>query len=186
MKLLLCLIALMAAVSCSKPAGTLDQYLAAQPVASERQMAVLMALLRKGDVAGFNRARTNGPYAGKRLDFRHQDLVGLSLAGADLSNSIFAGGNLTGADLNHASFRSSYLASAHAQLEMPWLRPPPRRTCLANCDFTGAILVATEYITTSEFGEPIDVWSKTVFRFDLGGADIFGAVGLEPLTATQK
>ncbi|HVM51493.1 MAG TPA: pentapeptide repeat-containing protein [Candidatus Acidoferrum sp.] len=186
MRRILCSIAVVALVGCGKPTGTLDRYLAAQPVASGRDMGILMDLLRKGDVAGFNHARTNRPYAGKRLDFRRQNFVGLSAGGADFSNSIFACINFTGADLNHASFRGSYLASAIAQVEMPWLRPPPRRTCLANCDFTAAVLNATEYVTTSEFSEPIDVWTKMDFQFGLGGADVSGAVGLEPLLAKQR
>jgi uncharacterized protein YjbI with pentapeptide repeats len=168
-------------VGCGKPSGTLDRYLAAQPLASQRDMAELMALLRKGNVGTFNRVRTNAPFAGKRLDFRSQSLAGLSLPGADLSNSLFSGTDFTGADLNHCSFRGSYLATAHADAMVPWMHPS-RRTSLANCDFTGAILVATEYVITSEFGEPIDVRTQKEFRFGLGRADVSGAVGLEPLS----
>jgi uncharacterized protein YjbI with pentapeptide repeats len=175
-----CLIAMLVFVGCDKPTGTLDRYLAAQPVASKRDMAELMALLRKGDVGTFNRVRTNAPFAGKRLDFRSQSLAGFTLPGADLSNSVFSGADFTGADLSRSSFRGSYLATAHADALVPWMHPS-RRTSLANCDFSGAILVATEYVITSEFGEPVDVRTQKEFRFGLGGADVSGAVGLQPL-----
>ena len=160
-----------------KPTGTLDRYAAAQPVASQRDMARLIALLRKGDVATFNQLRTNPPYAGKRLDFRGSSLARLRLEGADLSNSILANVNLTGADLNHACLRGSYLATAYVGLNLR-SAPLTNPTCLANCDFTGAILVATEYITTSEFKEPIDVWTKIGISLDLCKSDISGAIGL--------
>jgi hypothetical protein len=154
---------LLVLVGCGKPTGTIDRYVGAQPVVSIRDMQRLLALLQNGDVAGFNRLRTNPPYAGKRLDFRCTSLAGLSIPGADLSNCIFWGVDLTGADCRGACFRGSYLASA--QVAHNWLgAPSTRRTCLANCDFRRAVLRATEYITKSEFQEPITVWTKTEFR----------------------
>lgn len=71
-------------VGCGKPPGTIGRYLAAQPVVSSREMEPLIAFLRNGEVAAFNRLRTNPPYAGKRLDFRGSSLAGRSIPGLDL------------------------------------------------------------------------------------------------------
>lgn len=175
-----------------RPIGTLEEYVAAQPVVSQREMAPLLALLRNGDVAAFNKLRTNAPYAGKRLDFRGSSLAGLRLPGANLSNSIFADVNLTGTDLNHASFRDSYLATAWMGVDLrraPLTNGTPlftNRTCLAQCDFRGAVLRATEYISTSEFQEPITVLTKKEYRLYLGNADTAGAIGLDTLITAHQ
>jgi hypothetical protein len=172
------IVLLLILLGCSKPADTLDAFLAAQPVVSSRDMQRLLALLQQGDVVAFNQLRTNPPYAGKRLDFRNSLLINLSIPGADLSNSIFSGADLTGTDLRGASFRGSYLAGASVDSVRPGARSS-RQTCLANCDFSGAILRATEYITTSEFQEPVTVWTKRVSQLCLTNADISGAIGID-------
>jgi uncharacterized protein YjbI with pentapeptide repeats len=169
------------------PTGTLGKYVAAKPVVPQSEMAPLLALLRNGDVAAFNKLRTNAPYAGKRLDFRGLSLVGLSLAGVDLSNSILSDADLTGACLTNASFRGSYLATVRVAHNYPGAAPM-RRTSFVNCDFTGAIVTSTEYFIHGEVFpyEPFDVWHKREVRFDLANANISGAVGLQPVSSKQK
>ena len=185
MKLLVLLAALLVSLcGCGKPRGDLDHYLNAKAVVNRADMRPLEEKLLQEDVAGFNRLRTQPPYVGKRLDFRGDVFAGLTLDGADFSDSILARVDFSGARLNGASFRGSYLATMWLALPHSLATNVPvnvgRPASVAKADFSGAVVEANEYDQDSEnFGAWFRYKSALV---GLGQTDYSQAIGLGPLT----
>ncbi len=172
---------------CGKPTGTLERYKAARPVVSGADMRPLLELLRREDVSSFNRLRTNSHYANKLLDFTNERFAGLSLKGANISDSILAGVDFSGANLDNASFRNSYVATACLGQPYPLTEDVSgaivRPTTLANSDFTGAVLKAHEYDQDNEnFGAWYD-YKPTLYT---GWIDGSRAIGLQSLSAGES